>query len=253
MSICIRGLRKVFRTLKPGQPEYVALDNVHLELRQGEFFCLVGPSGCGKTTLLDIVAGFEQPTAGEVLVFGRRAGGPGPERGVVFQTDRALFPWLTVEENVAFGLRMRHLPEPEVRARVDRYLHLVGLGSHRRKFPHELSGGMRQRVQIARVLAGDPQVLLMDEPFGALDAQTRRHLQGELEGIWQQTGMTVLFITHDLQEAIILADRVGIMCSGPAAHIKRTVAVGLPRPRSVTPEFAALYTELTAEIDKGVG
>ncbi len=252
MAIRIRQLRKVFRPLQPNQPEYVALENVDLELKAGEFFCLVGPSGCGKTTLLEMVAGFESPSAGELLVFGQPAKNPGPDRGVVFQTDRALFPWLTVEENVAFGLRMRGISPAEIEQRVERYVGLVGLGQHRRKFPHELSGGMRQRVQIARVLAGDPQVLLMDEPFGALDAQTRRHLQGELEAIWRETGKTVLFITHDLQEAIILADRVGIMARGPGSCIKRTVTVDLPRPRTVTPEFADLYNQLTAEIDRGV-
>lgn len=253
MAIRIRSLQKAFQPLQPGQPPYVAIDGLDLDVQAGEFFCLLGPSGCGKTTLLDLIAGFEAPTAGEVRVLGRPVEGPGPDRGVVFQTERALFPWLTVEENVAFGLRMRRFPPATVRDRVEKYLDLVGLLAHRSKVPHELSGGMKQRVQIARVLAGDPQVLLMDEPFAALDALTRRRLQEELVRIWSATGKTILFITHDIGEAVFLADRLGVMHRGPGSRISHIETVALPRPRSqVSPEFASLFNRLAAELDKGV-
>jgi NitT/TauT family transport system ATP-binding protein len=168
---------------------------------------------------------------------------------VVFQTELALFPWLTVEENVAFGLRMRGASAAERSAALDRNLDLVGLSKHRRKFPRELSGGMKQRVQIARALANDPDILLMDEPFGALDAQTRRRMQEEVVRIWSQARKTVVFITHDIGEAIWLADRIGVMTRGPAARVKEIVEVALPRPRrTMTPEFVEIYNALSASI-----
>jgi NitT/TauT family transport system ATP-binding protein len=229
----------------------VAVQNIDLTVNEGEFFCLLGPSGCGKTTLLHMIAGFEQPTAGSIEVFGKEVREPGPDRGVVFQTDLALFSWLTVEENVAFGLKIRGVARSQRQETVEKNLELVGLAPYRRRFPFELSGGMKQRVQIARVLANDPQVLLLDEPFAALDAQTRRHLQRELAAIWARSGKTALFITHDIGESLILGDRVGVMTPGPASRIKRIVEVDLPRPRGrgVTERFLELFNLLESEIE----
>lgn len=249
-AIVLRNVTKVF-SREVGSERHVAIRDVDLTVSEGEFFCLLGPSGCGKTTLLNIVAGFEQPTAGTVEVFGQRVTKPGPERGVVFQTELALFSWLTVEENVEFGLRVRGVPKHKRRPIVEQHLALVGLTPYRRRLPAELSGGMKQRLQVARMLANDPQVLLLDEPFGALDAQTRRHLQRELAAIWARTGKTILFITHDIAEAIILGDRVGVMTPGPAARIKTIVEIDLPRPRgeTMTERFVELYNQLSAEIE----
>jgi NitT/TauT family transport system ATP-binding protein len=228
---------------------YVALDGLDLTVRPGEFFCLLGPTGCGKSTVLHLIAGFETPSTGSIAVNGHPVAGPGADRGVVFQTELALFPWLTVEENVSFGLRMRAAPAAERDAILERNLELVGLAKHRRKFPRELSGGMKQRVQIARALANDPDILLMDEPFGALDAQTRRRMQEEVARIWSGTGKTVVFITHDIGEAIWLADRIGIMTRGPGARVKQIVDVPLARPRkSMTPEYVELYNRLNESI-----
>jgi NitT/TauT family transport system ATP-binding protein len=246
-TIRLHGVRKAFQGGAAG--EYVALDNLDLSVREGEFFCLLGPTGCGKSTVLHLVAGFEAPTSGTVEVNGRPVRGPGADRGVVFQSEIALFPWLTVEENVAFGPRMRAMPVGQRRAAVDRNLELVGLARHRTKFPRELSGGMKQRVQIARALANDPDFLLMDEPFGALDAQTRRRMQEEVVRIWSEARKTVIFITHDIGEAIWLADRIGVMTRGPAARVKEVVDVGLARPRhTMTAEFVDLYNALSATI-----
>ncbi|MBI4321405.1 MAG: ABC transporter ATP-binding protein [Chloroflexi bacterium] len=249
-GILLSNVSKVFAR-EGGGERHVAVHDVSLSVEEGEFLCLVGPSGCGKTTLLNLVAGFEQPTEGEVRVFGELVTHPGPERAVVFQSDLALFSWLTVHENIEFGLRMRGVPAAERKRVVEQNLELVGLADHRGRFPHELSGGMKQRVQIARVLANNPKAMLMDEPFAALDAQTRRRMQYELARIWSHTGKTVLFITHDLAEAIILGDRVGIMTRGPAGRIKRVVQVDIPRPREdrMTARFVELYNELSAEIE----
>jgi len=249
-AIAISNLSKVFQR-EGGGETHVAVERLDLIVHEGEFFCLLGPSGCGKTTLLNLIAGFEQPTAGKLEVFGKPIGGPSPDRGVVFQTELALFSWLTVEENVEFGLKVRGVPRRERQATVQRNLDLVGLTEYRRRFPHELSGGMKQRVQIARVLANDPGVLLLDEPFAALDAQTRRHMQRELESIWSRTGKTALFITHDISESIILADRVGVMTHGPASRIKRIVEIDLPRPRAgaMTERFLEFHNVLSAEIE----
>ena len=250
VAIAVTNLSKVFRRER-GEETHVALQNLDMTVREGEFFCLLGPSGCGKTTLLNLIAGFEQPSGGKLEVFGKAVSGPAPERGVVFQTELALFSWLTVEENVEFGLKVRHVPAPERREAVQRNLELVGLTAYRRRFPHELSGGMKQRVQIARVLANDPNVLLLDEPFAALDAQTRRNMQRELEAIWARTGKTAVFITHDIGESVTLGDRVGVMTRGPASRIKRIVEVDMPRPRggAMTERFLELYNLLSAEIE----
>jgi NitT/TauT family transport system ATP-binding protein len=234
--IVVRGVEKVFRT--EGR-ELVALSNIDLEIRQGEFVCLLGPSGCGKSTLLNAIAGFVVPTAGEILIDGRPVGAPGPDRGMVFQ-EYALFPWMTVAENVAFGLEIRKEPRAEVDRRVGELLALFGLSEFRDRFPKDLSGGMRQRVAIARVLALDSPMLLMDEPFGALDALTRRNLQDELLRIWADLRKTIVFVTHNIEEAIYLADRVMVMTYRPGT-IKRVEPIELPRPRDTSAaDFNAL-------------
>ena len=248
-AIEMRGVAKRFEPRHAhGQP-YEALAGLDLEIADAEFFCVLGPTGCGKSTVMHLVAGFEHASEGQVRVAGHRVTGPGADRGMVFQSERALFPWLTVDQNVAFGLEVAHRDAREVKAIVERNLELVGLAKHRTKFPRELSGGMKQRVQIARALATDPAILLMDEPFAALDAQTRRRMQEELGRIWSVSRKTVLFITHDIGEAIWLGDRIAVMTHGPSARIKEIVEVDLPRPRqNMTPEFVSLYNRLDASI-----
>jgi NitT/TauT family transport system ATP-binding protein len=229
--IVVRGLRKRFTDIAR-QEEVVALDGVDLEIGDDEFLTVLGPSGCGKTTLLNIVAGFEGATGGEVRVDGEAILKPGPDRGVVFQ-EYALFPWLTVEQNIEFGLRERGVPKAKRRARVRQQIASVGLSGFGQRYPQELSGGMRQRVALARVLVNDPKILLMDEPFAALDAQTRSIMQQELLRVWSAERRTAIFITHNIEEAILLGDRVVVMTARPG-RIKDIVAVGLPRPRNVT-------------------
>src|SRR6266436_6048149 len=207
--VSFHDVQKTYRSLQG--VDYPAIEHFSVDIEVGEFFCLLGPSGCGKTTVLKMLAGFEAPTAGRILMDGRPVTGASRDRGVVFQGDDSLYGWLTAVENVEFGPRMRHVGKAERRERAMRYLELVGLRGQERKYPAELSGGMKQRIQIARVLANEPQMLLMDEPFAALDAQTRAAMQRELIKIWRATGKTVLFITHDLEEAVILATRIGIM------------------------------------------
>ncbi|MFT8245468.1 ABC transporter ATP-binding protein [Roseomonas sp. BN140053] len=229
-----------------GGQEIVA--GVELDIASGEFVCLLGPSGCGKSTLLNAIAGF-QPVTGSIRVGGRPVTGPGIDRGVVFQSSEALFPWLTVRENVEYGPRLRGVP---ARARAEAAAHhlaLVGLSHAADKFPEELSGGMRQRAQIARVLVNEPSVVLMDEPFGALDAQTREVLQRELDRIWRATRCTIVFVTHDIWEAILLADRVVTMTAGPRAGIKTVERIALPHPRDTAdPATLALYRTLRDDI-----
>jgi NitT/TauT family transport system ATP-binding protein len=214
-----------------------------LRVRPGEFVCLIGASGCGKSTLLRIVAGFETVTRGQALMWGRTITGPGPERGMVFQ-DYGLFPWLTVRGNIGFGPSARGRPAQEVKETVDRFVTLVGLQRFADAYPHQLSGGMKQRVAIARVLANDAQIVLMDEPFGALDAMTRERLQDELLEIWQRTRLTVLFVTHSIEEAIFLGDRINVMSPGPG-RIESEFIVDLPRPRDV---MAADFNDLRREL-----
>jgi NitT/TauT family transport system ATP-binding protein len=233
--------------------DYLAVRDVNFSIAQGEFFCLLGPSGCGKSTVLRMIAGFLPATSGEVLVRGAPVREPGVERAVVFQGDAALFNWLTAAENVEFGLRMRGVPNAERRRIVADNLRLVGLDGFEHYHPNQLSGGMRQRVQIARVLANDPAILLMDEPFGALDAQTRGIMQQELSRIWAARRKTVLFITHDIEESLLLGDRVAIMTAGPAASIKKVLNVELPRPREIGEAFLALRREIKAAIEEEVG
>jgi len=222
------------------------LHDIDLRIAQGEFFVLVGQSGCGKTTLLNVLAGFVPPTDGAVYIDGHALRGPSNERVVVFQdVHNSLFPWMTVRENIEFGLEMLRRPQEERRSRTDALLQLVGLTEHDRKFPDELSGGMKQRVQIARALAIGPKVLLMDEPFASLDAQTRRTMQGELLRIWARAKTSVLFITHDILEAVLLADRIGVMSKGPAATIMQVLEPNLPRPRTFAdPKFTALVSDI---------
>jgi len=233
------GIRKVYRSGKRSAAGYaketLALDNVDLEIRQGEVLALVGPSGCGKSTLLDIIAGLAERDGGEVYLDGKKLEGPGLDRGVVFQ-GYALFPWKTVLENVAFGLESKGVAKKEREEIARRHIDLVGLTKFEDRYPHELSGGMKQRVAIARALAFDPRILLMDEPFGALDAQTRERLQLELLRIKRDTGKTILFVTHSIDEAVLLADRIAIMTSRPGT-IKAIVDVRLPRDREIAEEL----------------
>jgi len=221
---------------------------INLDIPAGEFLCLLGPSGCGKSTLLNIVAGF-LPANGSVLVGGKPVHGPGVDRGVVFQNSGALFPWLTAAQNVEYGLKVRGVAKSERRDIAEHYLRLVGLGHAAARYPTELSGGMQQRLQIARVLANEPSVVLMDEPFGALDAQTREVMQRELDRIWRSTKPTIVFVTHDIWEAILLADRIVTMTTGPDATIKTIAPVELPHPRDpMSPEALELYRMLRDDI-----
>jgi NitT/TauT family transport system ATP-binding protein len=241
----VSNVRKVFES---SRGTYVALDGVSVTISDGEFLCLLGPSGCGKSTLLNIIAGFEPVSAGTVVSGDVPVTGAGRERVMFFQdAGSALLPWLTVEENVRFGLRVRKVPKAQWQTIIDQNLRITGLDTHRTKFPSELSGGMRQRLQIARALAVEPEVLLMDEPFGALDAITRRHMHSILLDIWQRTGKTIIFVTHDIAEAISLGDRIGVMSSGPRSVITRLFDIDLPRPRDLTnPTVAILYNEIEA-------
>jgi NitT/TauT family transport system ATP-binding protein len=206
-----------------------AVGDVSFTIEEGEFVAVLGPSGCGKTTILNIVAGFQKQTSGSVRVGGKDVTGPSPERGVVFQSF-ALFPWKTVLGNVVFGLRMRGVPRRDREPIAQRYLELVGLDGFERKFPHELSGGMQQRLGVARVLANEPAVMLMDEPFASVDAQTRRKLQEDLTAIFEANRPTVFFVTHDIEEAVFLADRVVVLSTRPS-RVKEVVTVPLERPR----------------------
>jgi len=224
-----------------------ALRNANLSIDKGEFVCLIGASGCGKSTLLRIIAGFETASAGGVAMYGTPITGPGPERGMVFQ-DYALFPWLTVRENIGFGPRQRGLLGAGLRDVAARYMDMVGLTKFADYYPAQLSGGMKQRVAIARVLANDCEVLLMDEPFGALDALTREKLQQDLLGIWEKTQVTVIFVTHSVEEAVFLSSRVVVMTAGPG-RIEHDEAITLPRPRDVSaPDFNAVRREITQRL-----
>ncbi len=227
MKVALRNVTKVF----PGRPGVVALEGIDLGVGAGEFVCLIGPSGCGKSTLLNLVAGLDRPTAGDVLVDDQMVQGPGTDRVMIFQAA-ALFPWLDVLGNVEFGLRMNGVARAGRQATARRYLQLVNLLEFEHTFVHQLSGGMKQRVALARALALDPDVLLMDEPFGALDAQTRDRLHDEVQNIWTATAKTVLFVTHNVREAIVLGDRVLVMSPRPG-RIRQEFRIDLPRPRQI--------------------
>lgn len=223
------------------------LQDVDFEVVPGEFVCLLGPSGCGKSTLLSAIAGFVEPAAGTITCFDEPVTSINPDTGVVFQSSEALFEWLTAEQNVAYGPRMHGKSKSESRSIARDFLTRVGLGPAAQKFPRELSGGMKQRVQIARVLANEPKLVLMDEPFGALDAQTRHVLQTELIQLWQRTGATIVFVTHDIDESVLLADRIVVMTAGPEAKIKSEYRVEAPRPRR-RQDVVDLYDQIQEDI-----
>ncbi|MCM3790855.1 ABC transporter ATP-binding protein [Domibacillus indicus] len=247
-SIVIRGLSKTF-VEDTSETAYV-LKDVDLTIKQGGFYVLLGPSGCGKSTLLNIIAGFLDQTDGQLDIHGADSN-YAANRGFVFQSaDSALFPWLTVEENVEFGLKIKKVPLKERKQMAQSYIELAGLSGHHHKFPSEISGGMKQRVQLARVLANNPDILLMDEPFGALDAMTRRTMQKELIRIWQETNKTVIFVTHDIQEALMLGQRIGLMSVGPSSKITDTYDINLPYPREITsPDFNHYYQIVQSHFD----
>lgn len=224
----------------------VALNGVNLDIKENEFICVVGPSGCGKSTLLNIIAGLLEPTSGAAYLDGKKIEGTGVERGVVFQ-QYALFPWRTVLQNVLFPLEMKKTPKKEAEEIAKKYIKSVGLEGFENAYPKELSGGMRQRVAIARAYAADPEVLLLDEPFGALDAQTRVQLQTELLETWEKEKKTCFFITHDVEEAIILAQRVIIMSARPG-RIKKIVDIDIPYPRTQATKTEPRFVELKNEI-----
>jgi len=248
-TLAIEEVSRTFPGVRGGSPTR-AIEPTSLRVSDAEFICILGPSGCGKSTLLRIVAGLDRPTTGRVLLDGEPVVGPGADRGMVFQSY-TLFPWLTVEDNIGFGLREKGLG-PAERARIAaHYVERVGLRGFERHYPKMLSGGMQQRTALARALANDPKVLLLDEPFGALDNQTRALMQELLLGIWEADRKTVLFVTHDIDEAIFMANRVAVMTARPG-RIKSDIAVDLPHPRhytmKTTPEFSTYKARLTEEI-----
>jgi NitT/TauT family transport system ATP-binding protein len=242
-KIEIRGLHMAFRT---EENDVRVLEDIALDVREGEFVCILGPSGCGKSTLLNIVAGFLAPTAGSVRIDAEEVRGPDPRRIFVFQ-ERGVFPWLTVEGNIGFGLGK--LPRDERERRIAHYVRLVGLEGFEKAYPHELSGGMKQRAEVARAFAVDPDVLFLDEPFGALDSITRLVMRGELLRIWQAEQKTILFVTHDIEESVQLADRVVVMTARPA-RIRRIVPIDLPHPRDLS---SRRYLELRDGIFEEIG
>jgi NitT/TauT family transport system ATP-binding protein len=235
-AIPILEMKNAGKTYSQSGRTIEALRGASLRVKKGEFVCLIGASGCGKSTLLRMAAGFEAATRGDVLMWGMPISGPGPSRGMVFQ-DYGLFPWLNVRDNIGFGPKSRGRTKAEIRETTERFTELIGLQNFADVYPHQLSGGMKQRVAIARVLANDAEIVLMDEPFGALDAMTRERLQDELVEIWSRTGLTVIFVTHSIEEAIFLADRVVVMSPGPG-RIDNEYFIDLPRPRDIaSPEF----------------
>jgi NitT/TauT family transport system ATP-binding protein len=242
-ALAVHGLRKAYP--RDGRT-FDVLDLERLSVADGEFVTMVGPSGCGKSTLLHILGGFIPADAGQIHVHGRAVSRPGPDRGMVFQ-EFALFPWRTVAGNVAWGLEAQGVSADERAEVVDRYLKLTGLEEFRQHLPGELSGGMKQRVALARVLAFDPEVLLMDEPFGSLDAQTREMMQEELTGIWERTSKTVVFVTHDIDEAVYLGDRVIVLTARPA-RIREHIVVDLPRPRDAAVRKSPAFLHLRGHI-----
>lgn len=249
MKLRVKGVTKAFQTKKG---KFCALDDINLEIGVGEFISLVGPSGCGKSTLLNLLAGFDQPDQGQILADGKPVDKPGTERVIIFQ-EPALFPWLTAIKNVEFGLKMAGVPRKERQKTAFDYLKMVHLSKFHNTYVHELSGGMKQRVALARALAIDPEILLMDEPFAALDAQTREILHKELQEIWTKTHKTIVFVTHNVREAVVLGDRVLVLSACPG-RIKREFKVDLPRPRDINSLDVlrisnTIMEELKAEIE----
>ncbi len=248
-KLVVENLGRVFPGVHGGQP-VTALQPTTLSVGDNDFVTILGPSGCGKSTLLRMIAGLDRPSSGTILLDGKRVSGPGPDRGMVFQSY-TLFPWLTIAENIAFGLTEKGVGSAETREIVSAYIDKVGLRGFEKHYPKQLSGGMQQRTAIARALANDPAVLLLDEPFGALDNQTRALMQELLLGIWEREKKTVLFVTHDIEEAIFIASRCLVMSARPG-RIKADIAIDLPYPRHYTlktsPEFSSLKARLTEEI-----
>ena len=251
-AVSIQGIRKSFAGRSRRSPGRLALDGFDLEVRPGEFLCLLGPSGCGKSTLLNLLAGFSEPDGGELRVDGELVTGPGPERGVLFQTPM-LFPWLTTLDNVLYGPKARGAKGPEIKEHAQELLRTVGLEGSAHAYPHELSGGMRHRAAFARVLVNRPRLLLMDEPFGALDAITRVAMQRFLLHLWERDRMTVVFVTHDVEEAVLLGDRICVM-SGTPGRTRAVFDVDLPRPRDLeltdTVEFARLKKQVRESLEE---
>lgn len=252
-KVSLDGISLSYRTTN-GKP-LVALDNIDLNVRAGEFLCIVGPSGCGKSTLLHLIAGLHQQTSGHIMVDDQPIAGPGTDRILIFQ-ELGLFPWLTVKQNVEFGMKMKGIGKAERADKTRYYLKLVHLAEFQDSYTHQLSGGMRQRVALARALATEPDVLLMDEPFAALDAQTRDLLHDELERIWAETGRTIIFVTHNVREAVRLGDRVALMTFRPG-RVKRLFNVDLPRPRhledvDVARSAREILDNLREEINKSL-
>jgi NitT/TauT family transport system ATP-binding protein len=242
----VHGLNKVYHDVKRG--DVAVLDNFSLQVKHSEFVSIVGRSGSGKTTLLEIVAGLQKPDTGEVFIDGSPVSGPRDDCGMVFQ-ECALFPWLNIQRNLEFGPRVRGIDNLKRQAIVQSMIKLIGLEAFTRHYPHELSGGMRQLAAVARALANEPKILLMDEPFAAMDTQTRENLQRELLKIWQQTGETILFVTHNIEEAIFLADRVVVMTSRPG-KVKEIISVDLPHPRKDSLRISQQFHELEDYIRK---
>ncbi|MFI6362328.1 ABC transporter ATP-binding protein [Nocardia sp. NPDC050630] len=258
VKLALTGVRKQF-PVRGSNKEFTAIEDISLELRDGEFLVLVGPSGSGKSTLLDLLGGLSKPSAGRILLDGKPISGPGLDRGIVFQ-QYALLPWRTARANIEFGLEAKGVRRRERRKIADEYLELVGLAGFGDRYPHELSGGMKQRVAIARSLAFDPEVLLMDEPFAALDAQTRESLQDELLRIWRATGKTILFITHGIDEAVYLGQRVAVLTSRPG-RVKAVIDIDIDRDsgadvRSSEPFREArhqIWSQLQSEVTRAQG
>jgi NitT/TauT family transport system ATP-binding protein len=252
VKISCRGVTKSYGSTRAGVRPLVALDEVSFDVAQGEIFSLVGPTGCGKSSSLNLVAGFETPTVGEVLVNGRIVDGPGSDRAVVFQ-QAALFPWMSVFDNVVLGVKSQGMPKAEYTARANELLAAVGLEKFHDHYPYQLSGGMQQRTQIARALISRPQVLLTDEPFGALDYQPRLLMQELLLRLWEQFNPTIFFITHDVSEAIFISDTVAVMSARPG-RLKLRIPVPFPKPRTLefltTPEFGEMEHQVLAAVQE---
>lgn len=252
-KVSLRGISLSYKSNHGSR--LLALDDINLRVSPGEFVCVVGPSGCGKSTLLHLIAGLHPPTSGNVLVDGKLVDGPGTDRILIFQ-ELGLFPWLTVGANVEFGMKMKGMSKTERREKIQYYLRLVHLSQFKDSYTHQLSGGMRQRVALARALATEPDVLLMDEPFAALDAQTRDLLHDELERIWAQTGRTIIFVTHNVREAVRLGDRVVLFTFRPG-RVKREIPIDLPRPRQLEDVTVArtareILDDLREEINRSI-
>lgn len=240
-----KGVTKIYKSSKK---ETLAIDHIDFEILENEFVCIVGPSGCGKSTLIKMVGGLDDISDGSIILDDKKLNGPGADRGMVFQSY-SLFPWLTVEENIKFGLKLKKLPKAEMQDITDKYLELIGLTQFRKCLPKELSGGMKQRVAIARSLANNPEVLLMDEPFGALDPQTKANMQLLMRNIWQKERPTILFITHDIEEAVFLANRVYVMSARPGKIIAE-VPVYLPYDRTLELKDTAEFIGLRRKVNE---